>query len=766
MSKPQPKIAVIGPSQSGKTCLATGLSNVGRHGLKVHVPDSDIKGYLKEHTRELGNQKWPEATNPGTDKEIRLKFLARGQATMVSFPEFAGELLADDEKFTAFANSHFRGLDGVALLVNPGAAAFRPRESRDAIIDYKTQYEKIIAYLGDPNNGAKKPIVALVVTAADRLQGDLKDGDAEGPALFRECLEGIENDLTARGFDWKRHDVTVTGHLDDQEKPKLARGSEITAAEPFLWLVDRITDYPERVKKRKFWAIIAALAAVLALMGGCWFHLARNDREEQLLDKCKDALEACSKGENTDPKPEIIKAAKEAMSDLRSHPWANDEHKAKADELLKQYGGEVDRARCEHAVRYPDLHELARLLDEAQTNTNLAGWTNRLEGAFGIAYENFLVEVATNTTNRPGVPKVMREDENKIRQKANEIGPRFDANKALEALRQRVEEFADPQRAACLKWKQENIRSSCPRTGPNGLLRKYLDASGLKMGGKGELKGNPFLSEIVRTAVYDQYGRWLEEDVANYPSKVTVALFDGEKGARDDFEQWLKRFRETCLELADTDDPDPDKSSWAYQFAKRAVEEKRFPEKPWDAFPQTFVITRIACRVDYGGKFPTNHKRTSLKASLRVLDPEGEPGKPIPVMDGGDIRKEDENKWVTVWTNGFSHKAGLFTMALHLDVVDEQNLAAKIFTLGGSRNIVFPLADVPVAALKLHKAKDKQDCWEFEQEINLGRNSGADKVRCSVRVYGKLERKTPGSLGRDLWNEGKWRRPAQEGMAR
>lgn len=751
MAKPQPKIAVIGPSQSGKTCLATGLYNVRGRRLAVSAPNRESKRYLEAHTQELRNGGWPEATVPGTQANILLDFHARGVSTRVSFIEFAGELLARDETFIPFANEHFRGLDGVVLLVNPGADAFA---SADCFGEYLSQYRRILEFLADPNNGAK-PRVALVVTAADRLQGDLKD--SEGAARFQDCREGIEAELSNRGFDPKTFEVTITGPLADQDKPRLAPQGEITAAEPFLWLVDRITDYPERVKKRKRRAIIATLAAVLVLIGGCWFHLARNDREAAQLDKCKSALN--EDDWDTPPNESNLSEATDALAMLRTNHWS-EAHTTEVAGLLATKEPLVDQARCKHAVRNPDLHELARLLDEAQTNTNLDGWTDRLEGAFGIACGKFIDEVADGVAKRGGVPIVTREDKNRIRQKAIEIGPRFKVDKALEALHRRVEEYSNPQRGACRTWADENIRSSCSRTGTNGLLRDYVKAR------DGQYKDNPFFTNIVRTAVYDQYGRWLEEDVEVYPSKVTVALFDGKKEARENFEQWLNRFRETCRVLAGTDDPDPDKSSWAYQFAKRAVEEGRFPEKILDAFPQTVAITRIDCRVDYGGKFPVNHERTSFKASLRVLDPEGKPGKAIPVMAGGDIREEDENKWVTVWTNGFSHKAGLFTMALHLDVVDEQNGWAKFWTCGGSRDIVFPLADVPVAALKLYKSKDKQDCWVFDKEIELERATGADKVRVGVLVYGQLERKTPGSLARDLWNEQKWRLPSQEGMTR
>lgn len=755
MGKPQPKIAVIGPSQSGKTCLAAGLYNVRRPRLAVSAPNREIKAYLDARTKELRKGDWPAATVPGTLEDIPLDFHARGASSRVSFIEFAGELLTKDETFIPFANEHFRGLDGVVLLVNPGADDF---SSQERFSECLSQYRRILGFLGDPNNGAK-PSVALVVAAADRLQGDLQDGKATDH--FRECREDIESELANRGFDWETFEVTITGHLENQEKPKLARGSEITAAEPFLWLVDRITDYPERVKKRKRRAIIAAVAAIFALTGWYWWLLVQIHAEGQQLESCKEALTECLS--NWPPDGMVLEKAMDAMTMLRTNRWS-DANINEVEGLVASNAAYMASACCEVAIRRNNnpkeqarnLEELAKLLRD-ETITGEENKT-RLKDAYDIAYGRYIDEMAGEIVQHRDLPA--NEDDRAIRQKSIEVGPPFDAIVALDDLRKRVEELADPQRAACHKWVRENIRPSTPRTGKNGLLREYVKAR------DGELQGNHFCNDLVRRNVYDQYGRWLGEDVTNYPSKVTVALFDGKKEARENFEKWLGQFRDTCRELAGTDDPDPDKSSWAYQFAKRSMEEDRFPDVALDAFPQTFAVTRIDCRVDYGGKFPVNHKRTSFKASLRILDPATwKPGKPIPIFNGGDIREKDEKKWVTVWTNGFKHTGGLFTMALHLDAVDEQNWISIAGTIGGSSDETFPLADDPIAALKLHKAKDEQDCWEFDQEFELGRATGADKVRFTVRVYGKLERKTPGSLARDLSKE-EWRLPPQDGGAR
>ena len=252
------KIAVIGPTQSGKTCLAVGLYSMNVRGFTVEPVEGS--SYLNDRKVEFAGGGWPAPTAVGTKKDIRLDFSTKGKDPIrVSFPDFAGEVLRFDEpesgkKFEAFANEHFSGLSGVVLLINPGAEVFQKGDPR-LLADGMSQYKRVLAFLRDENNHSNKAFVALTVTAADRIKGDLQ-GKLE---TFDQSVEEISNTLNSSGFTWKRFDVTVTGHLKDQNSPRLAKGRKNSASAPFLWILDELEDgkaYPKasdasEVKVRK-----------------------------------------------------------------------------------------------------------------------------------------------------------------------------------------------------------------------------------------------------------------------------------------------------------------------------------------------------------------------------------------------------------------------------------------------------------------------------------------------------------------------------------
>lgn len=299
------KIAVVGPTQSGKTCLAVGLVSTNTSGFTIQSVDEDGRAYLVDLKADLrptkdeqGNQRpgvWPDASNLGTNKPLRFDFLKKGkQAIRVGFPEYSGEMLQPD-RFKAFANEHLRGLDGVVLLVNPGADAFQKRDQR-IFEDYMAQYEHVLTFLRDPNNESDKAFVALTVTAADRISGDLK-GKLDS---FNECIQRLSNILNTSCFGekkWKRFDVTITGHLKDQNQPTLASGRRNRASAPFLWLLDELNWRPIREEIfRKIRNISFVIAGVAALCGAAcgvyaWNILKEIDREktglEQLIDKAR-----------------------------------------------------------------------------------------------------------------------------------------------------------------------------------------------------------------------------------------------------------------------------------------------------------------------------------------------------------------------------------------------------------------------------------------------------------------------------------------------
>ena len=266
------KIAVIGPTQSGKTCLALGLFSTNTSGFTIQPVEEDGREYLanlkvgiRPARDEHGNIRpgaWPEASNLGTYKALRFDFLKKGKKPIrVEIPEYSGEMLRP-EKFTEFANGHLRNLDGIVLLVNPGADAFQSGDQR-VFEDYVAQYEQVLTYLRDPNNGSDKAFVALTVTASDRIKSDLQ-GKLDS---FGECVSRLSNTLRTSGFRWKRFNVTITGHLKDQAHPDLAQGRRNLASKPFLWLLDELNWRPKReelIRKLRNRFVVAAAAAALA----------------------------------------------------------------------------------------------------------------------------------------------------------------------------------------------------------------------------------------------------------------------------------------------------------------------------------------------------------------------------------------------------------------------------------------------------------------------------------------------------------------------
>ena len=285
------KIAVIGPSQSGKTCLAVGLFATSTRGFTIEADERDCREYLDGLRAGIAKGDWPDATNKGTMKELRFIFQKKGKSPVdVSFNEFSGELLADEEQFKKFANAYLCKLSGVVLLANPGSAPF---QSGDTLLlaDTMAQYKRVISFLKDPNNGSDNAFVALTVTAADRITGDL-EGKLDS---FNETIVELSNTLGTSGFRWKRFDVSVTGRLESQDNPKMARGWGNTASRPFLWLLFRLVWWPRiRLLLRRLGQIGAVAAVALAIIGiGCWVD-AGNDKVkiDKLARECRAAVDA------------------------------------------------------------------------------------------------------------------------------------------------------------------------------------------------------------------------------------------------------------------------------------------------------------------------------------------------------------------------------------------------------------------------------------------------------------------------------------------
>ena len=408
------KIAVIGPTQSGKTCLAVGLSSTNTRGFDIQPVDEDGRAYLADlkvdlrPTRdEQGNLRpgvWPDASNLGTSKPLRFDFLKKGkQAIRVGFPEYSGEMLHPD-RFKAFANKHLRGLDGVVLLVNPGAEAFQKGDQR-IFEDYMAQYEHVLTFLRDPNNESDKAFVAMTVTASDRIRGDLK-GKLDS---FNECIQRLSNTLGTSGFKWERFNVTITGHLKDQNQPTLASGRRNLASAPFLWLLDELNWRPKREKIfRKVRNVSFMVAGVAALCGAAYGVYAWNiwkgiDREkaglEQLIGQARnkdelnqitrklDALQtrtglfaekAKSIASDIEPKVWNVFEGKinEEISNIRKDPRKKGGDCGRVDEIFVMWQPSTPECKGKYAAKkgqwekdkpdYQDKFAVARMLEDVR----------------------------------------------------------------------------------------------------------------------------------------------------------------------------------------------------------------------------------------------------------------------------------------------------------------------------------------------------------------------------------------------------------------
>jgi hypothetical protein len=112
MSKEDTKIAVIGPTQSGKTCLAVGLFKTSTRGFTIETPDAKCCDYLNERAREFAKSKWPDPTNLGTEETIRFDFCKKGKEPIrVAFLDFAGEKLGVRKQRARQENSDAENLD-------------------------------------------------------------------------------------------------------------------------------------------------------------------------------------------------------------------------------------------------------------------------------------------------------------------------------------------------------------------------------------------------------------------------------------------------------------------------------------------------------------------------------------------------------------------------------------------------------------------------------------------------------------------------------
>lgn len=259
--KNETKIAIIGETQSGKTTLAAGLAKTSNEDFTVGFADNATRDYLQPRIAGISAGHWPEATSD-EDRDICLNInTSGGRSASIAFKEYMGERIHDATYLEQIVGSP----NGALILLSPGMESLRDPEEREELIG---NLKGVIDHL----KRKKCVAIAFVVTACDRLKTDLK----EFKPTFEECVAEVTNYLNTSGMDWKRFEVTITGELQEQDKPSIAVGEDNTSREPFVWILDRVfrkkrMNSAKRILCAASYTILAALILCIAFCG--WRYL-------------------------------------------------------------------------------------------------------------------------------------------------------------------------------------------------------------------------------------------------------------------------------------------------------------------------------------------------------------------------------------------------------------------------------------------------------------------------------------------------------------
>ncbi len=646
------RIAVIGPTQSGKTCLAVGLFSTSTRGFTIDVPQRAERNYLNDRRRGIVSGTWPSSNNKGAVQDVRFDFHKKHRPDVkVEIVDFAGELLADDESFKKMANEHFRGLDGVVLLVNPGADAFKGEDAA-LLEDAKTQYSRILSFLNDSNNNSKNAFVALTVTAADRIRGCGADLHGKDEA-FRDCLAGIENSLSSMDFKWKKFYVSMSGRTGEGNKfnrKSVPKGWPNTTSRPFLWILDCL-GWRSIVKEavKRFLKIAGCVALGLTAVAGLlsYFASESNYREiEKHFNKGRESLEACGTTANS-LKKSFDNASNElrwlgaysgyfykehanqrraelapAVADVR-RCWIEREIDDVEENVGKVVGKHGDDVLKELLNLYSNIGQFPIPHDLKDLEAKKSNIETNLDKRVAAEFEELISQKSSN-----GLPEEKAREEFKpLLERLNSWNPiTEDGKKQREELQEKlpksqtdtVNAWGAEQKKSCEEWVIKEIvnQSNRPLAGPKGLFKEYVNFARVN-------KGNPCFASIVQSNVYSKVEEAFTKYVEWFCQKGggTSALWEDAtnfavtwNGVNEKFAS----FRMLCLEVAA--DKTALQTSWAWQFA-RLCTDKNYGniEKGFDkAFPQTIVIDKVVASADYHGNLPTNYKFTSFAARINV----------------------------------------------------------------------------------------------------------------------------------------------------
>ncbi len=348
------KIAVIGVRGSGKTTLAAGLFASSDEHFTVGAGDDTTRSYLERFKSDLQDGHWPDSTLEAERPTLNLYInQGNGRITPIVFEDYMGERVFTDVNFI---DDIVGSPDGAILLFNPGMDILSDTRQRNAMVSL---YSRIIDHLRQC--GCRH--VVFAVTAADRLDGDLKDRAEDILGYEREITNYLQT-VGEPGW-WKRIPVTVTGRLASQDNASLAKGTENTASLPFRYIIDKLCAETARHQLRKT-ALRFGLLALLAAIGLTVALVFMYRSERKWLDGMIDGMSSFMPEAGNSP---LVQAG-ESAEDLRSRldgisarkPWFYFNRK-----LWEATTNEWTNQLELRTARYIDL-QIDELVGSAETN--------------------------------------------------------------------------------------------------------------------------------------------------------------------------------------------------------------------------------------------------------------------------------------------------------------------------------------------------------------------------------------------------------------
>ena len=360
------KLVLIGHTGAGKTVLVAGLYASQDKDFSVDDPGSKTEtGIHAINVRSIMEDgHWPAATSIGDITDLKFKINYKGRRESIAFPEYAGERL----NMEGFDKLILGKPDGAFILLNPGSELLQKTHDRIELLS------KIKEYIQKLGTMEKKPPVALVITASDRLENDLKDFAPKFEKYVEELILSLDTHIGSNNY--KRFNVSVSGRLEDQNKPKLEpKGIK----DPFIWLIEQLDHKMNLLRMRKILKYAACLIALIILAALCnW------GRETYRLRDFRSGFEACQKkyNQNENKGEDALIEYRSSLVDLRKK-YCSQKHV----DLTQRHG--ICTSSCSPHFFYPlyrkGFEETIKQLEEAIDQANYQYFNKKLMDALADA---------------------------------------------------------------------------------------------------------------------------------------------------------------------------------------------------------------------------------------------------------------------------------------------------------------------------------------------------------------------------------------------